>query len=625
MLTRRAVTLPSSGQCRQLIRGSSPPFTVPRHRQYSQDQHGIPGSPPSRRRYMWFIGSATTVILGLELYKRKVKADASRIEGSKAERHDNPLAVLPFPTLLRSYFVYTCCGIPFLVDFGPSVVDWCRKTTIPGVWSCFEFVVRNTFFPQFVGGETVEECVGRMKELSESSVGIILNYSAETTEEKMHKIAANDADDTNSKICLDKVEAILHSIQTIATCVESGNSTRDELSRNSDSVLVAVKLSGLIKDASVLERASAVLVSRELFSEPPTTTPPSQVRLNDHGPCANLKIPISSLTQHDVDSLRQLWLALQEIAAQARRNGMIRVLIDAEYSWYQPAIDALYESCAQQYNQIPPRESSSLWWPLFGRERREEAQSRFEGPLVYNTLQAYLRRTPFYLATCLEKAKRGNYSLGIKLVRGAYVDQENAEWNTKSVPAPPAMGIDGHHLSSPVWPSKDKTDDCYNACTSLLIRRVAEDLDRTEGNPDFAPLGIVLAGHNWTSNMNAIQAMIDDGLASEGLTAPSLSSASCPFYQLQLRPRVRGRIHFAQLYGMADELTRAIQTSFDRQSGGAGPHIVLKYIPYGNLDLVMPYLMRRAVENKSVMGGGTAKKEKRILEAEMVRRLLSWL
>ena len=414
-------------------------------------------------------------------------------------------------------------------------------------------------------------------------------------------------------LCKDKVDEILHSIQTSGQWAEQ-QQTGSTLHRDSDSVMVAIKLSGLVKDASVLERASACLVPHEHFSHPPTTTPSS---LNNHGPCANLNIPLSSLSQHDSESLRQLWAALQSMATCARENGNIRLLIDAEYSWYQPAIDALFEACARQFNTIPARASSS--WLFFGRKQETISGSGFQGPLVYNTLQAYLRRTPSYLAMSLERARQGGYALGIKLVRGAYVDQENGEWSSKAVRTPPSEAH-GDDNASPVWSSKALTDRCYNECADLLIRNVAKDV---EHGGSFARLAIVLAGHNWTSNMIAIQTMIDSGLAlQQHALGPAASLSPSPYYQLQLRQNIRGRIHFAQLYGMADELTRAMQLAFDNFSGGPGPHLVLKYIPYGDLRLVMPYLMRRARENKSVMGGGTAQKERAILAAEMRRRLM---
>jgi hypothetical protein len=97
------------------------------------------------RPTLLFCAAASSIALGGQVYKAR-----ARENDSKGDQGDdcNPLARVPFATLLRGYFVYTCCGIPLLVDCGPAVVDWCKATSLPGVWPCFEFIVRHTFFPQ---------------------------------------------------------------------------------------------------------------------------------------------------------------------------------------------------------------------------------------------------------------------------------------------------------------------------------------------------------------------------------------------------------------------------------------------------------------------------------------------
>lgn len=65
---------------------------------------------------------------------------------------DRPLQRAPLSTLFRSLFVYSVCSIPFVVDAGPGIIEWCRDTQIPGVWKVTEFIVRNTFFKQVSNG-----------------------------------------------------------------------------------------------------------------------------------------------------------------------------------------------------------------------------------------------------------------------------------------------------------------------------------------------------------------------------------------------------------------------------------------------------------------------------------------
>ena len=72
---------------------------------------------------------------------------------------DRPLQRTSLPTLFRSLFVYSICSVPFVVDAGPTIIEWCRDTSIPGVWKFTEWVVRNTFFKQvsYNGGKSMED------------------------------------------------------------------------------------------------------------------------------------------------------------------------------------------------------------------------------------------------------------------------------------------------------------------------------------------------------------------------------------------------------------------------------------------------------------------------------------
>jgi hypothetical protein len=89
------------------------------------------------------------------------------------------LARQPTSTLLRSYLVWTLTSFPSIVDAAPTVLDFVFTTTIPGIRPLGEFIVRRTFFPQFIPGETAEECVPAMEEMRRRNVGHALNYSAE--------------------------------------------------------------------------------------------------------------------------------------------------------------------------------------------------------------------------------------------------------------------------------------------------------------------------------------------------------------------------------------------------------------------------------------------------------------
>lgn len=544
-----------------------------------------------------------------------------------------PLRSQPISMLLTNYAVFTLCSFSSLAKVGPSLIEWSSNTQLPLVWTVTEYIIRRTFFRQFISDDTAEGSLPLLSSLSRDNLGAMLNFSVEVAHDGKPAKGSEGASPSKSAVHRPFVDELLHSIDVSAKLASlpashgaADTSEVAELAQRPDrsgSTFVAIKLSGLLYDSSVLERASAAIVPREWFSSPPEPLPP--LSINGKGPCGGLAIPVAALPPKDVDALKQLWEALREIAERAKQHGSVRLAIDAEYSWYQPAIDAMYEAIAAEYN----RPSSNA--------KSEAQQGSVTGPLVYNTFQAYLRRTPSHLAASFERAKLNGYTLGVKLVRGAYVDIENRIWSDKIVDAPPVPGKGADAAAyqgwgSPVWPNKDLTDRCYDGCAIRLVQEIHEDLVRSAKKGSHPSLAVVFASHNTQSSLKVIREMVRLGMARP---APKLLQATkdthpgagedkllqrVPLVDLQLQESVRGRIFFAQLYGMASVLTARIQAAFDPASGGVGPHMVLKYIPYGPLELTLPYLIRRALENGDIMTGGAAA-EKSLVWDELMHRI----
>lgn len=550
----------------------------------------------------------------------------------ESHRPYRPLRSQPVSMLLTNYAVFTLCSFGSLAKVGPSLIEWSSNTSLPFVWAVTEYIIRRTFFRQFISDDTAEGSLPLLSSLSRDNLGAMLNFSVEVNHDGK-PAKASDADKApKSAVHRPFVDELLHSIDVSAKLASlpachgaADNDQAAELAARPDrsgSTFVAIKLSGLLYDSSVLERASAAIVPREWFSSPPEPLPP--LSINGKGPCGGLAIPVAALPPKDVEALKQLWEALREIAERAKQHGSVRLAIDAEYSWYQPAIDAMYEAIAAEYNR--PAKASS-----------DTPQGSVTGPLVYNTFQAYLRRTPSQLAASFERARLNGYTLGVKLVRGAYVDIENRIWSDKIVDAPPVPGKGADAAAyqgwgSPVWPNKDLTDRCYDGCAIRLVQEIHEDLVRGAKRGLLPSLAVVFASHNTQSSLKVIREMVRLGMAKP---VPALLQATkdadpgkdlgellerVPLIDLQLQESVRGRIFFAQLYGMASVLTARIQAAFDANSGGVGPHMVLKYIPYGPLELTLPYLIRRALENGDIMTGGAAA-EKTLVRDELMHRI----
>lgn len=249
-------------------------------------------------------------------------------------------------------------------------------------------------------------------------------------------------------------------------------------------------------------------------------------------------------------------------------------------------------------------------------------------PLIYQTYQAYLRRTPEYLARSIVESRRENYALGVKLVRGAYHPHEMASHPTTatSSTSSPAEGLALKKLSispdpdPPVWQHKSETDARYDACAALLINYIKSDIhDAHNGwrlwsrgrEADVPRIGVLFGTHNWASARNILELLTkpDIGLAEK------IQEGGEEVYRIG--EAATERLTMGQLYGMCDELTDYLVG----KTRCSAP-FVIKYIPYGALSEVMPYLSRRAIENKSVLGNGAATAERKRAWAEIRKRIL---
>jgi proline dehydrogenase len=182
--------------------------------------------------------------------------------------------------------------------------------------------------------------------------------------------------------------------------------------------------------------------------------------------------------------------------------------------------------------------------------------------VVYNTVQLYRHDRLAFLKDSFEQAVNKRFILGAKLVRGAYMEKERRRAEEMGYP-------------SPIQPSKEASDRDYNAGVEFCI----EHLDK---------ISLIVASHNEYSSLRAAELLDQKGL-----------------------PHNHPHIHFSQLYGMSDNIT------FNLAKAGLP---VSKYLPFGPIHDVVPYLMRRAQENSSV--SGQTGRELGLIRKEMQRRKL---
>ncbi|MFW2476315.1 MAG: proline dehydrogenase family protein [Sediminibacterium sp.] len=243
----------------------------------------------------------------------------------------------------------------------------------------------------------------------------------------------------------------------------------------------------------------------------------------------------SGIHDHEVeidewDRVRERMYAICEIAADKG----IGVLVDAEESWIQDPIDRLTMEMMEAFNK--------------------------KKVVVYNTIQLYRHDRLHFLKLSHQIAVEKGFLLGVKLVRGAYMEKERARAKEKG-------------YLSPIQPDKSASDRDYD----LAVRYTIDHIDQ---------IAVIVASHNETSNLLAAELLDQKGLAHN-----------------------HPHIHFSQLYGMSDNIT------FNLAKEGFS---VSKYLPFGPIRDVIPYLMRRAQENSSV--SGQTGRELSLIKRELARR-----
>ncbi len=215
---------------------------------------------------------------------------------------------------------------------------------------------------------------------------------------------------------------------------------------------------------------------------------------------------------------------------QEAYNQDIPILIDAEDSWFQNFIDEVCEEMMNRYNK--------------------------EKAIVFNTLQMYRHDRLAYLESAYQRAVEGNYFMGIKFVRGAYMEKERERAEEKG-------------YLDPINPDKPTTDKMYNAGLKFTV----DHIDR---------ISVFNGSHNEISNIYLTQLMEEKGIE-----------------------RSDNRVWFSQLFGMSDNI------SFNLASEG---YNVAKYLPFGPVKHVLPYLIRRAEENTAMAGQTSRELEFVIIE-----------
>jgi proline dehydrogenase len=404
-----------------------------------------------------------------------------------------------FIELIRSYVVFSLCQIPFLVKQSESLIKLSYKTLGHSITN---YGLRMTMFGHFCAGEDEVTIHPTVKYLEKNGIGSILDYAAESdvvnpTEAATPLTAASKENVVQCRVYDYRSEEIcdLHK-KTFEKCIIAVKNV-------SPRGFAAVKVTAL-GNPELLKRASTALVevrklfekfdekktgliTREQFAEAydkffiggDVTKVFNSIDadgdgLIDYAEWTNgLKLeelhlltsycrtvgPLASsvLNEEEITLMLNMKQRIDELASLAQSLG-VRLMIDAEHTYFQPVIDNITQNLMKKYNK--------------------------DFPAIFGTYQLYLQDARYRLQVDMERAKRGNYKFAAKLVRGAYMVLERAHAKE-------------HGLPDPIFGTMEQTHLSYNEAVQEFIQTIAKG----------HKFEVMIATHNQRSVELAVEAM----------------------------------------------------------------------------------------------------------------------
>jgi proline dehydrogenase len=476
------------------------------------------------------------------------------------------------PELLLSFLIFKLCTFTPLVNVMPTVISTCETLhlTKPLFW-----VIKKTVFRQFCGGENEEEVIPVMQQLKQEHIGSILDFSieADLKQDKPHYKKVNvdfrqesnhraDAVLETMKKSVDAAAAVPHNMVAVKVTAMGSPILLETISNifnYVDNLFYSLAVDGrldfgrfetVVKNLpgyspkvmsegdmkQLFERVDQdkdgfvdyIDFTRDVIPNCAKLTPlfmrsAERMLLSDdtHLPAA--------LTMEDVSDMSLMLKRLEGLCLHAQQK-KVKLMIDAEQSYFQPAIDHLALHLARVYNR------------------------QTDEPLVFNTYQLYMKKAYSKLRMGLLASQREQFHFGAKIVRGAYMVSERERARVCKI-------------EDPIHDSIDDTHKAYNDAINLLLEAISVV---TPGTPRVQ---FMVASHNNYSVKYTCRRMKELGLSPNS-----------------------GDVSFGQLMGMKDF------TTYNLAKDGFA---VYKYIPYGPVENVIPYLLRRAQENNAVLGGNT--------------------
>ncbi|CAH2295289.1 proline dehydrogenase 1, mitochondrial-like [Pelobates cultripes] len=523
--------------------------------------------------------------------------------------------------LMRSLVVFWLCSIDPLVDRNQQILNLSKKVFGKRL---FEAIMKMSFYGQFVAGEDQETIKPLIRRNSAFGVGSVLDYSVEEdltqeeAEKKEIESCTAEAEKENDGFARrekkyqvqpgfgDRRGGVIsartyfyadeakcdHHMETFLKCIEaSGGSSEDGFS--------AIKLTALGRPQFLLQFSEVLIKWRRFFHQLAadqgksglaaveieleveklmeslaklgiatkdeshswftgenlglsgtvdlldwnslidSRTKISKLLLVPNLQSGQLEPLLSRFTEEEDLQMKRMLQRMDVLGKKALEKG-VRLMVDAEQTYFQPAISRLTLEMQR----------------IFNKDR----------PIIFNTYQCYLKEAYDNVTADVELSRREDWHFGAKLVRGAYMQQERSR--------AAEVGYD-----DPINPTYEKTNEMYHRCLDYVLEEIRHN----------RKANVMVASHNEETVKFTLKRM----------------------NELGIYPNEK-KVYFGQLLGMCDQISFPL--------GQAG-YPVYKYVPYGPVNEVLPYLSRRAQENRGIMKG--AARERELLWKEIKRRAVT--
>eukprot|EP01135_Chromosphaera_perkinsii_P009447 Nk52_evm5s1762 gene=Nk52_evmTU5s1762 len=453
--------------------------------------------------------------------------------------------------LIRSILVFKACSMKWLVNIAPNILKFAEKA---GIEKPIYAAIKHTFYKQFCAGERAGEVHPVISKLERSSVGTVLDLSIEVDKDK--SVGDERCDEVKDLIleCIDatsvqegsfaaikvtslappsllqKMSQMLTYIKTLFAHFDKEKNGKVNLHNftlalkemgyglNDEEIIMLFNRMDKTKDGEIdyIEFTQSMQIDHPSTKEFLKLRNRKNVRITNksflvsyHDDTHDIEVatpkgadadvfPPPKWSDNDISKAARLFARMDEICERAIEK-KVRIMVDAEQSYFQPAIDNMAQRMQRKYN-------------------KSEVCGDF-GPVVYNTYQMYLKDSYDNLTRDMEISKREGWKFGAKLVRGAYMVAERELAKELGTP-------------SPVHETKENTDKCFDSGVTCLLEEIKNSKFSTDPN---RKVSFMVASHNENSVKMTCKQMEDFGIS-----------------------RDAGNVYFGQLMGMCNHISMSL-------------------------------------------------------------------